>query len=288
MRTYGSSKWSWPGVGVMAVSEAIVTAYATQRVNGLITFAVLTGVSLGAASVGAAGGFLFGIPRSNAANSDTTATPARYQPNTNLEQVSDWLTKLLIGAALVQLARVGTELTRFGETLRPLVGEPATVLVPSIVLINAIAAFALVYLWTRLYLLRQLSEADGDAGPEFYLALMNAHLYVKPPQGFAKVIDIADRFRKELGGDARYWRYLAYACGQRYAWEQRVGRDDEETLAPIRARALDATARALAIDPSLGPRMRQIWRPAPAASDDDLAAFRSDAEFEKLFASHGL
>ncbi len=49
-------------------------------------------------------GFLFGIPRSLQAQKDEVAAsgrepaaekPSGYGPNTNLEQISDWLTKIL-------------------------------------------------------------------------------------------------------------------------------------------------------------------------------------------------
>ena len=36
-----------------------------------------------------------------------------YRPNTNLEQISDWLTKLLVGACLVQLSAIRTGLIDF-------------------------------------------------------------------------------------------------------------------------------------------------------------------------------
>jgi hypothetical protein len=70
---------------------------------------------------GALLGFLFGIPRSlavEATPAGTTAEPveagqraALYRSNTNLEQISDWLTKILVGVGLVEL---GGSLSRPG------------------------------------------------------------------------------------------------------------------------------------------------------------------------------
>jgi hypothetical protein len=53
-------------------------------------------------------GFLFGIPRvvSSGQLRHDKATQA-YVPSTNIAEVSDWLTKLLLGAGLVQLTRLG-------------------------------------------------------------------------------------------------------------------------------------------------------------------------------------
>jgi len=76
-------------------------------------------------AVGATIGFLFSIPKS-AQNSDNyqrasagSAAPDNNAPksNTNLEQISDWLVKILIGAGLVQLAKVRSLLEDMAEKL---------------------------------------------------------------------------------------------------------------------------------------------------------------------------
>src|SRR5204862_8287798 len=64
-------------------------------------------------------GFLFGIPRSLAdqdRRGDQSGPSARYQANTNLEQISDWLTKILVGVGLVKFtafARLIVDLVSF-------------------------------------------------------------------------------------------------------------------------------------------------------------------------------
>lgn len=52
-------------------------------------------------------GFLFGIPKVLQAN-ETVAARAnpQYRVNKNLEQISDWLTKIIVGLGLVQLRSV--------------------------------------------------------------------------------------------------------------------------------------------------------------------------------------
>jgi hypothetical protein len=87
-------------------------------------FAVYTMVAWAAGSVGFISGFLFALPRSmpdltapvgigqyegsKVTNSARQVRHAqKFRPNNNLEQISDWLTKLLIGAGLVQLGAVG-------------------------------------------------------------------------------------------------------------------------------------------------------------------------------------
>lgn len=70
--------------------------------------------SLAAFAVGCFVGFLFGIPRvvssgqlRQAQSSSAAGMTAQAAPSTNLAEVSDWLTKLVLGAGLVQLTHLG-------------------------------------------------------------------------------------------------------------------------------------------------------------------------------------
>src|SRR5438552_4060746 len=60
-------------------------------------------------------GFLFGLPRTvqdvGQRNSTTSGLPSEpqnvsYHANTNLEQISDWLTKILVGVGLTQIGQL--------------------------------------------------------------------------------------------------------------------------------------------------------------------------------------
>jgi hypothetical protein len=113
-----------------------------------------------AAALGVGGliGFLFGVPRS-AARPEDTAGPAA---NTNLEQISDWLTKLLVGAGLVQISAAPAALgTLFGH-VGSLFGEgmSATVAAGATLIYFACLGFLAGWLFTRIFLGRTLSEAD--------------------------------------------------------------------------------------------------------------------------------
>ncbi len=77
--------------------------------GGLLGFAALL--------CGAVVGFLFGVPRANrdkgvpkeGAASDTPAAEdqkSRSSANTNLEEISDWLTKIIVGLGLTKLAKI--------------------------------------------------------------------------------------------------------------------------------------------------------------------------------------
>ena len=83
--------------------------------------AIAAVVATGAFGAGGLFGFLFG-PRSLAgpehAEEDMAGT---YRPKTNLEQISDWLTKILVGVGLVQF----TTLARHAGDLVAFLGDPS-------------------------------------------------------------------------------------------------------------------------------------------------------------------
>jgi hypothetical protein len=121
-------------------------------------------------------GFLFGIPRFLQGTAGASQAPAvngvangaervRYGANTNLEQISDWLTKILVGVGLTQLGSIGEHLrgaaTYFGPSLgSPEHGAPAALV---IMLYFANSGFLLGYLWTRLHLASEFARADVSA-----------------------------------------------------------------------------------------------------------------------------
>ncbi len=125
-------------------------------------------VVAGAAAVlGGALGFLFGVPRTRTGD-PAPPGPAvgggsdSYAPNTNLEQVSDWLTKVLLGVGLTQLGSLGTRLHQLGAALAPaLGGDPGTApFAAALVLYFLVLGFLGSWLATRLLLPRALSDAD--------------------------------------------------------------------------------------------------------------------------------
>jgi len=98
--------------------------YAIAR-HSLSIGAVAAMVASGVFALGGLLGFLFGIPRVLASQAEQSAgaasgdAPFRYLPNSNLEQVSDWLTKILIGVGLVELTSLVKSIGLFADTLEP-------------------------------------------------------------------------------------------------------------------------------------------------------------------------
>jgi tetratricopeptide (TPR) repeat protein len=151
-----------------------------QHESGWSIVAVAITTALASAALGGLIGLLFGLPRyiaqgtgSTSSNTapDSESAPASvaidvagadYTTNTNLEEVSDWLTKLLLGAGLTQLGRIPSGLTALGNFLAPAFGggSAASPFAVVLVVFNLIAGFAFGYLATRLRLLAALREAD--------------------------------------------------------------------------------------------------------------------------------
>jgi hypothetical protein len=111
------------------------------------------GIAIGSASTLTGGliGVLFGIPRSPD-GVQGTSTATGYRGNTNLEQISDWLTKILVGVGLVQLGRAPNALARLADSMKS--GLALTIFL-------AVAGFMYLYLWSRIFLFRDLQ--DGEA-----------------------------------------------------------------------------------------------------------------------------
>lgn len=88
------------GAGTLALSSFIALLQKPLHILGIA--ALIAGSAL---FVGALVGFLFGIPRTLQGEA-TDKTKRTYQVNTNLEQISDWLTKIIVGLGLVNLRAV--------------------------------------------------------------------------------------------------------------------------------------------------------------------------------------
>lgn len=113
-----------------------------------------------AAAIAMTFGLIFGVPRARAEYA--AGATERYSSNSNLEQISDWLTKLLVGAGLVQLSSFPAWAVRAGDYLGAGMSVPNSGAYSVVaVLYGSGVGFLTAYLWTRLRL-RSLLEA-GDS-----------------------------------------------------------------------------------------------------------------------------
>lgn len=117
------AKWRWPSLsrlghltfwlGILALwvplfGAAWIFVYALTTPGSHGTYlgvGMLTAIA--ALLIGCLIGFLFGIPRVVSSGAVRLGQSSDYAPSSNLSEVSDWLTKLLLGAGLVQLTHLG-------------------------------------------------------------------------------------------------------------------------------------------------------------------------------------
>lgn len=120
-------------------------------------------LALAFASIGALFGFVFGIPITQGSaeakvpegQGKAGGTEPGRQPyqrtNTSVEQISDWLTKILVGVGLTQLQSIPDKLSALGAHFAPAFGGSSAV--PLVIILNfSICGFFAGYLLTRLFL----------------------------------------------------------------------------------------------------------------------------------------
>jgi CheY-like chemotaxis protein len=148
-------------VGVLALGSLaaiVVGAGAGQWTDGLRWSLYM----IASFAVAAIFGLIFGVPR---ARTDFSADATeRYSSNSNLEQISDWLTKLLVGAGLVELKSLPALAVSAGAYLGTgMAVSNASAYSVSAVVYGAGVGFIAAYLWTRLRLRYLLESSDRSA-----------------------------------------------------------------------------------------------------------------------------
>ncbi|MBL0884077.1 MAG: hypothetical protein IBJ16_12150, partial [Chitinophagaceae bacterium] len=123
-------------------------------------------VALASVFVGGFLGFLFGIPKvlqnANAAGQENSAE--KIVSNTNLEQISDWLTKIIVGISLTQMPLLRNEFAALASNLSEGFSEEfgnadfSYAYSCSLLLFYSVCGFILMYLWARTHLLVQLDN----------------------------------------------------------------------------------------------------------------------------------
>jgi hypothetical protein len=167
-------------VGVSVLSVGVMASAGPKPAAGAIGAGVTMFLLFAAsAAIGAALGFLFGLPRArftdelSGAAASTGATggapvaprhpSAHYLANSNLIKVSDWLTTIVIGLGLVNLGGLLPALRTLATALKdPLGGTAyAGAIGISVMVIGVLAGFVLVYVFTTIRI-RQLLEDSED------------------------------------------------------------------------------------------------------------------------------
>jgi len=102
------------------IASGVAAILGHTGITPVVTTPFLWG--LACLTAGATFGFLFGIPKIHQSNLPLDDTPSqspnmlsvlyRQQVNTNLTEISDWLTKIIIGLGLINLTKIPPYLNR--------------------------------------------------------------------------------------------------------------------------------------------------------------------------------
>jgi hypothetical protein len=250
----GLGIWSAAGLfGLLCFSVSFTTVNGWHPGNLAVVIKIFGYgliVAVASTAVGGLFGFLFGIPRT--VQSSGKASEYQQEVNTNLEQISDWLTKILVGVGLTQLNNIPPKIWSMADRLK--VGFDGNQAVATCVLLNfVVCGFFAGYLFTRLFLAgafvyadkaailisnaREVAEQFTSAGqykkaiqtleialaaiddntPEekkrdTYEQLTYNYLYQDAPDGFTKVIDLAKRYTSEGPGNSSPKLWTNLAC----------------------------------------------------------------------------
>jgi len=119
-----------------------------------------------------------------------------YRANTNLEQISDWLTKILVGVGLTQIKELQSGLISLSAFAAQGLGAQAHSQVFAFVLLSyyAVVGFLFGYLWTRLFLAGALRVADqaalGELTAEVQRVKKSAELADRKVEDLKKQVDL--------------------------------------------------------------------------------------------------
>jgi hypothetical protein len=116
-------------------------------------------------------GFIFGLPRSltgagvegvHESKKEPDSRRQRFISNTNLEQISDWLTKIIIGVGLVELKEIPGALGALETALVPSLGSEGAPYAVAMTVTCLWLGFFIAYMWTRVRLLQVLEESHRE------------------------------------------------------------------------------------------------------------------------------
>lgn len=185
---------------------------AHERGSARLAFGVLGAAAVTACAASVVGtllGFLFAIPRAlpkdqreatgaeattkGVAGSATKAQKSTLGVNTNLEEISDWLTKIIVGMGLVNLEKIPAQLkglgAYFGQSFGDLPGRESLAL--ALLLLFSISGFLMGYLLTRLYLAGAFSRALSPGEVLERVVAMRGNADTAPGEVIRKVEDAA-------------------------------------------------------------------------------------------------
>jgi hypothetical protein len=146
---------------LVIIGLVVIIIFASKGTYIFQTIATLFFVSGGVFTFSSLLGFLFGIPRTTVID-ESEKSKSRYIGNDNLLQVSDWITKIILGLGLTQIHQIPNKVQSIAKFIVDNTHISNQALIISILLYFACLGFLFGYLWTRLYFIKMLRASDND------------------------------------------------------------------------------------------------------------------------------
>jgi hypothetical protein len=131
------------------------------------------------------------------------AGQSRYQDNTNLEQISDWLCKILVGAGLTQLTALPGVLKRYAIFFAPGLGGNTShgeVFAVGMLIFFTVCGFLVGYLWTRLHLGKALNDEIAAIGDQLTQVTSKIRNLEEQTEIDAKASSLVERLLNPISG----------------------------------------------------------------------------------------
>ena len=163
---------STSNVKLLTVNLVLISFIGTAAVAGVLcTDSLSHGATvilwaLACLAVGALFGLLFGVPRPrpiSGAPSEASGPTSGYQPNNNLIEISDWLTKIIVGVGLIELTSLPEKLKMMASPLADcLRAECGLAIAVGIIVYFTTSGFLAGYINARTFIAVMLKESDDQ------------------------------------------------------------------------------------------------------------------------------
>jgi hypothetical protein len=145
----------------------LIIVFGLTKIDSQRWIGTLMLVSFASVTLGSLLGFLFGIPKVASQNNENAiGDKTFYTVNTSLEQISDWLTKIIIGVGLTQLTNIPSYLHHIAVILirgidcKPECSDKDITVLLAILVFFTIVGFFLGYLFARIFLVKLFRDAE--------------------------------------------------------------------------------------------------------------------------------
>jgi hypothetical protein len=169
--------WLTMGIGLGSLLvPALAQAIKGNWPQALAIFGVGLFLAGAATASGSMLGFLFGVPKASPSNGPDHLNHSNqetgYAPNTNLEIISDWLTKAIVGVGLVEVRQLIGWLDQVGQVAGAAMGGSdtmrviATSIIVHYLLMGFFQGFLVAYLYLpKVFAAARRSEQSTTDGP---------------------------------------------------------------------------------------------------------------------------